>query len=434
MSRIVAIVGRPNVGKSTLFNRLLGQRKAIVDDFSGVTRDRHYGKVEWQGDEFNLIDTGGYVAKSDDIFEAAIRNQVKIAIDESDVLLFMVDVHTGITDLDSAFADILRRTKKPVLVISNKVDHNDLQYQSSEFYAFGFEKIYNISAISGSGTGDLLDDIIALLPDVPLEEEPELPKFAVVGRPNVGKSSLVNALLGEDRNIVTDIAGTTRDTIDSHYKYFGKEFLLIDTAGIRRKSKVSEDIEFYSVMRSLKALENCDVAMLVIDATVGMDAQDMNLVSLAIKNSKGILILVNKWDLVEKDTKTAKYFETTIREKLKPFDDIPILFVSATDKQRIFKAMETALEVFDNKNRKIKTSELNEFFAGVIDAYPPPAIKGKYIKIKYVTQLPGYAPKFALFCNLPQYINDSYKRYLENKLRDEYNFSGVPLTLFFRKK
>ncbi|MFN4082510.1 MAG: ribosome biogenesis GTPase Der [Bacteroidia bacterium] len=438
MSRIVAIVGRPNVGKSTLFNRLVGMRKAIVDDMSGVTRDRHYGKVEWQQHEFNLIDTGGYVANSDDIFEAAIRNQVKIAIDEADVLLFMVDVQTGVTDLDSSFADVLRRSKKPVLVVSNKVDHFDLQYQSAEFYKLGFDKIYNISAANGSGTGDLLDDICALLPepkqDEEVAEETKLPKFAVVGRPNVGKSSLVNALLGEERNIVTDIAGTTRDTIDSHYKYFGKEFIIIDTAGIRRKKKVTEDIEFYSVMRSIKALENCDVALMVLDATLGIDAQDMNLVSLAIKNNKGLVVLVNKWDLVEKDTKTAKEFETFIKNKLKPFDDVPILFISAIEKQRIFKAIEVALQVFENKTRRIPTHELNEFLQKIIDAYPPPAIKGKYVKIKYATQLPGLSPKFALFCNLPQYVNDSYKRYLENKIRQEYNFTGVPITLFFRKK
>lgn len=437
MSRIVAIVGRPNVGKSTLFNRLVGMRKAIVDDMSGVTRDRHYGNVEWQNETFTLIDTGGYVANSEDVFESAIRQQVKIAIEEADVLLFMVDVQTGVTDLDEAFADVLRRSKKPVLIVSNKVDQFEMQYQSAEFYKMGFDEIFNISAANGSGTGDLLDEICKLLPQETENEEDAinaLPKFAVVGRPNVGKSSLVNALLGEDRNIVTDIAGTTRDTIDSHYKYFGKEFILIDTAGIRRKKKVVEDIEFYSVMRSIKALENCDVAILVLDATIGLDAQDMNLVSLAVKNNRGLVILVNKWDLVEKSTKTAKQYEDLIKNKLKPFDDVPILFISATEKQRIFKAVEVALEVYENKSRRIPTHEFNEFIQKVIDAYPPPAIKGKYVKIKYATQLPGHSPKFALFCNLPQYVNESYKRYLENKIRDNYNFSGVPINLFLRKK
>ncbi len=437
MSRIVAIVGRPNVGKSTLFNRLVGMRKAIVDDMSGVTRDRHYGNVEWQDQTFTLIDTGGYVANSEDIFESAIRDQVKIAIEEADVLLFMVDVQTGVTDLDEAFADVLRRSKKPVLIVSNKVDQFEMQYQSAEFYKMGFDEIFNISAANGSGTGDLLDEICKLLPDETQTEENtinNLPKFAVVGRPNVGKSSLVNALLGEDRNIVTDIAGTTRDTIDSHYKYFGKEFILIDTAGIRRKKKVVEDIEFYSVMRSIKALENCDVAILVLDATIGLDAQEMNLVSLAVKNNRGLVILVNKWDLVEKTTKTAKQFEEVIKNKLKPFDDVPILFISAIEKQRIFKTVEVALEVYENKSRRIPTHELNEFMQKIIDAYPPPAIKGKYVKIKYATQLPGHSPKFALFCNLPQYVNESYKRYLENKIRDEYNFKGVPLSIFLRKK
>jgi len=436
MSRIVAIVGRPNVGKSTLFNRLVGMRKAIVDDVSGVTRDRHYGKVEWQMQEFTLIDTGGYVPNSEDVFETAIREQVKIAIEEADVLMFMVDVQTGVTDLDTEFAKILRRSKKPVFIISNKVDNFDLQYQSADFYKLGFDKIYNISAANGSGTGDLLDDICAILPEPKADDDKDetLPKFAVVGRPNVGKSSLVNALLGQQRNIVTDVAGTTRDTIDSHYNYFGKEFVLIDTAGIRRKKKVSEDIEFYAVMRSIKALENCDVALLVIDATIGIDAQDMNLVSLAIKNNRGLVVLVNKWDLVEKVTKTAKQFEDYIKNKLKPFDDVPVIFISATEKQRIFKAVDIALEVYENKTRKIPTHELNVFLQRITEAYPPPAIKGKYVKIKYGTQLPGNSPKFAFFCNLPQYVTDSYKRYLENKIRDNYNFKGVPINIFLRKK
>ncbi|MDP1726535.1 MAG: ribosome biogenesis GTPase Der [Bacteroidota bacterium] len=438
MGNIVAIVGRPNVGKSTLFNRLLGEFKAIVDDFSGVTRDRHYGKAEWQGREYVLIDTGGYVHKSSDIFEIAIRDQVKIAIEEADVVLFMVDVQTGITDLDAAFANLLRRSKKPILVVANKVDTNEKQHDAYEFYSLGFEKMFCISSSSGAGTGELLDEIISLIPPedlVSTEDEAPLPKFAVVGRPNVGKSSLVNALLGEERNIVTEIAGTTRDTINSHYNYFGKEFLLIDTAGIRRKKKVNEDIEFYSVMRSLRALENCDVAILVLDAELGLDQQDLNLVGLAIKNGKGLLILVNKWDLYpNKETNSVRNFEKEIKEKLRPFDDVPIIFTSALEKQRIHKAVEVAMEVYENRTRRISTSELNTFLEGIIEAYEPPSVKGKFIKIKYATQLPGRNPKFVLFCNLPQYVSDSYKRYIENKLREKYNFSGVPITIYFRKK
>ncbi|OYU95411.1 MAG: ribosome biogenesis GTPase Der [Bacteroidetes bacterium B1(2017)] len=437
MGNIVAIVGRPNVGKSTLFNRLLGEFKAIVDDFSGVTRDRHYGKAEWQNKEFTLIDTGGYVHNSTDIFESAIRDQVKIAMNEADVLLFMVDVQVGITDLDSAFASLLRRTKKPVLVVVNKCDTFEKNHDSYEFYSLGFDKLFCISSGSGAGTGELLDEIISLIPEEDLvitEEEEQIPKIAVVGRPNVGKSSLVNALLGEDRNIVTDVAGTTRDTINSHYQLFGKEFLLVDTAGIRRKKNVSEDIEFYSVMRSLRALENCDIVILVLDAQLGLDQQDLNLVSLAIKNGKGLVILVNKWDLMTKETNTARNFELEIKEKLKPFDDVPIIFTSAIEKQRIHKAVEVSMQVFENRTRRITTSKLNEFIERIIDAYPPPSIKGKFISIKYVTQLPGRSPKFVFFCNLPQYVTDSYKRYLENKMREEYDFSGVPITIYFRKK
>lgn len=437
MSNIVAIVGRPNVGKSTLFNRLLGEFKAIVDDFSGVTRDRHYGKAEWLDREFTLIDTGGYVPDSKDIFESAIRSQVRIAIEEADVLLFMVDVQTGVTDLDLAFANLLRRTNKPVLLVANKTDTFEKQSDSYEFYSLGFDKLFAISSASGSGTGELLDEVVSLLPrekDGSDDPTAGLPKIAVVGRPNVGKSSIVNALLGEERNIVTDIAGTTRDTIHSHYKFFGKEFLLVDTAGIRRKKKVNEDIEFYSVMRSLRALENCDVAILVLDATVGLDQQDLNLVSLAIKNGKGLVILVNKWDLIPKDTHTAKQFETLIHEKLRPFDDVPIIFTSALEKQRIHRAVEVAMEVYENRQQRIPTARFNEWLARTVDAYPPPSIKGKFVKIKYGTQLPGNNPKFALFCNLPQYVNDSYKRYLENKLREEYDFTGVPMTIYFRKK
>ncbi len=436
MGNIVAIVGRPNVGKSTLFNRILGDRKAITDDFSGVTRDRHYGKAEWQTREFVLIDTGGYVPHSEDIFESAIRDQVKIAIEEADVLLFMVDVQTGVTDLDQAFANLLRRSKKPVLLVTNKVDSFDKEYEAAEFYSLGFKEMYCISSTSGSGTGDLLDAVISkMLPEDLVEQESiDLPKIAVVGRPNVGKSSLVNALLGQDRNIVTEIAGTTRDAIHSHYNLYGKELVIVDTAGIRRKKKVEEDIEFYSVMRSLRSLEDCDVAILVIDATVGLDQQDLNLVNLAVKNGKGLLLVVNKWDLIEKDTKTARTFELEIKEKLRPFDDVKVLFVSAQEKQRIFKVIEEALHVFENRTRRISTSKLNDFFQEVIAAYPPPSVKGKFVKIKYVTQLPGRSPKFAMFCNLPQYVNESYKRYLENKLRDEFDFTGCPITIYFRKK
>ena len=437
MGNIVAIVGRPNVGKSTLFNRLVEQRKAIVDDFSGVTRDRHYGKSEWIGKEFTVIDTGGYVRDSEDIFESAIRSQVKIAISEADVLLFMVDVSAGITELDKDFADILRRTKKPVYVVVNKVDNINREFQSHEFWGLGFKEMFTISSANGSGTGELLDQVVSHF-EVSEEDTDAaadaLPKIAVVGRPNVGKSSLVNALLGEERNIVTDIAGTTRDTIHSHYKLFDTEFVLVDTAGIRRKAKVKEDIEFYSVMRSIKALENCDVVVLVIDAVVGIDSQEINLIHLAVKNGKGLVILVNKWDLIEKDTKTAKNFETVILDKMKPFVDVPILFISATEKLRIFKAVELALMVAENRKRKIATHELNEFINEIVEAYPPPAIKGKFVKIKFSTQLPGQNPKFALFCNHPQYVNESYKRYLENKMREHYPLTGVPITIFMRKK
>ncbi len=441
MGNIVAIVGRPNVGKSTLFNRLVGNRKAIVDDFSGVTRDRHYGKSEWNGREFTVIDTGGFVDGSGDVFEAAINDQVKIAINEADVIIFMVDVADGITDLDKAVANLLRRCKKPVLVVVNKVDNNNRILEASEFYGLGFEKMYNVSSASGSGTGDLLDDVVASLPVTADEnneedqpEEEQLPKIAIVGRPNVGKSSLVNALLGEERTIVTDIAGTTRDTINTLYNGFGHKFLLIDTAGIRRKAKVKEDIEFYSVMRSVKAIEDCDVAVLVIDATVGIDSQDINLVHLAETNGKGLVVLVNKWDLVEKDTKTSTDFEKVIRKKLEPFVDVPIVFTSALTKQRIHKAIEMAMLVFENRSRRIPTRKLNDIMLAHIEAYQPPAIKGKYVKIKFVTQLPGKNPKFAFFSNLPQYINENYKRYLENKMRESFDLHGVPITIFMRKK
>jgi GTP-binding protein len=438
MGNIVAIVGRPNVGKSTLFNRLIGEFKAIVDDFSGVTRDRHYGKAEWLDREFTIIDTGGYVHNSSDIFEKAIAEQVKIAIEEADVLLFMVDVQVGITDLDMAFANLIRRTKKPVLLVANKVDTFEKQHDAYEFYKLGLENLFCISSSSGSGSGELLDEIIKLLPTHEIEDvnpADSIPKIAVVGRPNVGKSSLVNALLGEDRNIVTEIAGTTRDTVHSHYKSYGNEFLLVDTAGIRRKTKVSEDIEFYSVMRSLRALENCDIVILVIDATIGLDSQDLNLVGLAVKNGKGLVLLVNKWDLIpNKTTNTARDFEKDIKQKLQPFDDIPIVFTSVLEKQRIHRAVEVAMEVFENRTRRISTSQLNDFLQDAISAYPPPSVKGKFVKIKYGTQLPGRNPKFALFCNLPQYISESYKRYLENKMRESWDFKGVPITIYFRKK
>lgn len=438
MGNIVAIVGRPNVGKSTLFNRLVGHRKAIVDDFSGVTRDRHYGKSEWIGREFTVIDTGGFVDGSDDLFETAINDQVKIAVNEADAILFMVDVADGITDLDKSVANLLRRSKKPIFLVVNKVDHNDRLLETSEFYGLGFDEMYNISSASGSGTGDLLDAVIAALPSVQNNEESveeeALPKIAIVGRPNVGKSSLVNALLGEERNIVTDVAGTTRDTIHTEYKGFGYHFLLIDTAGIRRKAKVKEDIEFYSVMRSVKAIEDCDVTVLVIDATVGLDSQDLNLVHLAETNGKGLVVLVNKWDLVEKDHKTSNEFEKVIRKKLEPFVDVPVIFTSAISKQRIHKAVEIAMEVYANRTRRIPTHKLNEVMLAHIEAYQPPAIKGKYVKIKFVTQLPGRSPKFAFFCNLPQYVNDSYKRYLENKLRESFDFHGVPVVIYMRKK
>lgn len=451
MGKLVAIVGRPNVGKSTLFNRLIGQRQAIVDDFSGVTRDRHYGQSEWNGKTFTLVDTGGFVPNSADIFENEIANQVKIAIEEADILLFMVDVSAGITPLDASAAELLRRSKKPVLVVVNKVDNSSRQLEAGEFYSLGFNELFTVSSVSGGGTGELLDRICELMPDVMPEESseqdenaeydqqpeqttPALPKIAIVGRPNVGKSSFVNALLGYNRNIVTDIAGTTRDAIHTEYKAFGHHFILVDTAGIRKKAKVKEDIEFYSVMRSLRALEDCDVAVLMIDATVGMDAQDMNLIHLAVKNGKGLVVLVNKWDLVEKDHKTSLQFEKEIRKKMEPFVNVPILFTSATEKQRIHRAVEVAVKVYENRRRRIPTHKLNETMLPFIEHYPPPAIKGKYIRIKFVTQLPGGNPKFAFFCNLPQYINEPYKRYLENKIRESFDFEGVPITIFMRKK
>lgn len=421
------------MGKSTLYNRLTESRKAIVDDFSGVTRDRHYGQSEWIGKKFTVIDTGGFVQGSDDVFESAIRDQVLIAIDEASVILFVVDVSTGITDLDDQIAKVLRRSKKPVYVVANKVDSAKQVHDSAEFYALGLGDIYNISSMTGSGTGELLDDVVSHFQEEE-EEESTLPKFTIVGRPNVGKSSLTNALLGEERNIVTPIAGTTRDAIRIHYNQFGNEFLLVDTAGLRRKSKVSEDIEFYSVMRTIKALEDSDVVILMIDAQDGIEAQDINIFHLAEKNKKGVVILVNKWDTVEKDHKTAKIFEQDIRERIAPFTDVPIIFTSVTEKQRIFKAVEAAMKVYHNKTKKIATSKLNDVMLEIISNYPPPATKGKHIKIKYATQLPGRSPMFAFFCNLPQYIKDPYRRFVENKLRENFDFTGVPIQIFFRQK
>lgn len=433
MANIIAIVGRPNVGKSTLYNRLTESRKAIVDDFSGVTRDRHYGEAEWTGKKFTVIDTGGYVHGSDDMFESAIREQVMIAIEEATVILFMVDVTTGITDLDDEVARMLRKSKKPVFVVVNKVDHALLQQEASIFYGMGLGEIYPISSATGSGTGELLDEVVKHCEDLP-EDEDDLPKYAVVGRPNVGKSSFINALIGEDRNIVTPIAGTTRDSIRIHYNQFGHDFMLIDTAGLRKKTKVKENIEFYSVMRTIKALEDADVVILMVDAVEGIEAQDINIFHLAEKNKKGIVILVNKWDLIDKNHKTTKVFEEMIHEKIAPFTDVPIIFTSVTEKQRIFKALEVAKTVFENKVKNIPTSKLNDVMLPIIENYPPPANKGKYIKIKYVTQLKGRSPMFAFFCNLPQYIKEPYKRFIENKLREHFDFKGVPIQVWFRQK
>ncbi|MGV3763140.1 ribosome biogenesis GTPase Der [Parapedobacter sp.] len=433
MANIIAIVGRPNVGKSTLYNRLTESRRAIVDDFSGVTRDRHYGQGEWTGSKFTVIDTGGYVHGSDDVFESAIREQVMIAIEEASVILFMVDVTTGITDLDDAIADVLRRSKKPVFVVVNKVDHPLLQQEASIFYSFGLGEIYPLSSMTGSGTGELLDEVVKHF-EPEEEEEDERPKYTIVGRPNVGKSSLINALIGKERNIVTPMAGTTRDSIRINYNQYGHDFILIDTAGLRRKTKVKENIEFYSVMRTIKALEESDVVILMLDATEGIEAQDINIFHLAEKNRKGVVILVNKWDLIEKNNKTTKVFEELIREKIAPFTDVPIIFTSVTEKQRIFKAIEAASNVYENKVKKIPTSKLNEVMLPIIESYPPPATKGKYIKIKYVTQVGAKSPMFAFFCNLPQYIKEPYRRFVENKLRENFDFEGVPIEVYFRQK
>lgn len=434
---LVAIVGRPNVGKSTLFNRLTETRRAIVSEVAGTTRDRQYGKVEWGKYEFSIIDTGGLVANSDDIFEDEIRKQVDLAIKEADVILFMVDTSTGISDLDDQVAKILRMCKKPVILTANKTDNSSLQYDAAEFYGLGLGEVYCVSALSGFGTGDLMDKICSMLPESSkAEEEENLPRIAIVGRPNAGKSSLLNALMNEDRNIVTDIAGTTRDSIYTKYDKFGMQFQLVDTAGIRKKSKVSEDLEFYSVMRAIRSIENSDVCILMLDATRGIEGQDQNIFSIIQKNKKGLVVCVNKWDLVEnKEQKAVSTFEKAIRDRFAPFTDFPIIFISALNKQRIFKAIETAIEVYKNKKSHISTNQLNEYLLPVIENTPPPAWKGKYVKIKYITQLPDtYVPTFVFFANLPQYIRDPYKRFLENKIREQWNFHGIPIQLFFRKK
>lgn len=435
MGNIVAVVGRPNVGKSTFFNRLTESRHAIVDEESGVTRDRHYGKVIWNGHEFSIIDTGGYVSNSDDIFEEEIRKQVILAIEEADVVVFLVDVISGITDLDLTIAGMLRKIKKPVLLVVNKVDNANRLYDASVFYGLGLGDYFALSSINGSGTGDMLDQLTSMFDKkVEEEEEEEIPKIAVVGRPNVGKSSLVNALIGEERNIVTPISGTTRDSIHTRYNKFNHDFFLVDTAGLRKKGKVKEDLEFYSVMRSVRAIEHADVCLLLIDATIGIEAQDVNIFHLIERNWKGVVVLVNKWDLVDKETQTIKQYEARIKERLEPFVDVPILFVSALTKQRIHKALELTIEVFTNRLVRIPTPKLNEVMLKVIEENHPPAVKGKFIKIKYVTQLPTHAPAFAFYCNLPQYIREPYKRYLENQIRKHFNFTGVPIRIFMRKK
>ena len=436
MNNIVAIVGRPNVGKSTFFNRLIKRREAIVDSVSGVTRDRNYGKSEWNGKEFSVIDTGGYIKGSDDVFEGEIRRQVELAIDEADAIIFVVDVEEGITPMDAEVAKLLRKVTKPILLAVNKVDNAMREKDAIEFYNLGLGEYFTIASISGSGTGELLDELVKVLPELPevSEEEAALPRFCVVGRPNAGKSSFINALIGEDRFVVTDIAGTTRDAIDTKYNRFGFEFNLVDTAGIRRKAKVKEDLEFYSVMRSVRAIEHSDVIILLIDATRGFEGQDQSIFWLAEKNRKGVVILVNKWDLIEKDTMSTRDYEAKIREELKPFTDVPILFVSALTKQRLLKALETTVQVFENRKQRIQTSKFNDFMLKLIEAYPPPALKGKYVKIKYCMQLPTPTPQFVFFANLPQYVQEAYKRFLENKIREHWDFSGVPIDIYIREK
>lgn len=436
MNNIVAIVGRPNVGKSTFFNRLIKRREAIVDSVSGVTRDRNYGKSEWNGKEFSVIDTGGYIKGSDDVFEGEIRRQVELAIDEADAIIFVVDVEEGITPMDAEVAKLLRKVTKPILLAVNKVDNAMREKEAIEFYNLGLGEYFTIASISGSGTGELLDELVKVLPELPevSEEEAALPRFCVVGRPNAGKSSFINALIGEDRFVVTDIAGTTRDAIDTKYNRFGFEFNLVDTAGIRRKAKVKEDLEFYSVMRSVRAIEHSDVIILLIDATRGFEGQDQSIFWLAEKNRKGVVILVNKWDLIEKDTMSTRDYEAKIREELKPFTDVPILFVSALTKQRLLKALETTVQVFENRKQRIPTSKFNDFMLKLIENHPPPALKGKYVKIKYCMQLPTPTPQFVFFANLPQYVQEAYKRFLENKIRENWDFSGVPIDIYIREK
>lgn len=434
MGNIVAIVGRPNVGKSTFFNRMTESRHAIVDEVSGVTRDRHYGQVNWNGRDFTVIDTGGYITNSEDVFEEEIRKQVILAIEEADVIVFLVDVTTGVSDLDVSIANLLRKIEKPVMLVVNKVDNASRQIAASEFYALGLGELYPVSSINGSGTGDMLDALVEKFSKEDNVEEEDLPRIAVVGRPNVGKSSLINSLIGEERNIVTPISGTTRDSINTRYSKFNHDFYLVDTAGLRKKSKVKEDLEFYSVMRSIRSIEHSDVCLLLIDATIGIESQDVNVFHLIERSKKGVVVLVNKWDLVEKETQTTKEFEEKIRKKLEPFVDIPIVFVSALTKQRIHKALEETIKVYENRKKKIPTSKLNEVMQEAIQANHPPAIKGKYIRIKYVTQLPTATPSFAFYCNLPQYIRDPYKRYLENQIRKNFNFTGVPIQIYMRKK
>ena len=432
---LVAIVGRPNVGKSTLFNRLVGHRQAIVDETAGTTRDRHYGKTDWNGKEFSIIDTGGYAVNTDDIFEDDIRRQVLLAIEEADLILFMVEVKTGVTDLDMMMADVLRRSGKKILVVCNKVDNYDLIYQSHEFYSLGLGDPFCISSMSGSGTGDLMDEILRCLPeDTKAEEMEDLPRITIVGRPNVGKSSLTNALLGEERNIVTNIAGTTRDSIHTRYNKYDMDFYLVDTAGMRKKGKEMEDLEFYSVMRSIRAIENSDVCILMLDAQQGLESQDLNIHNLIVRNRKGCVIVVNKWDLIEKESNTMKEWREFLEKKLAPFSDIPIIFTSVINKQRILEVLQQAIRVYNSRRRRIPTSELNDFILPVIEDYPPASVKGKYIRIKYATQLPTPTPQFAFFVNLPQYIKESYRRYIENKLREQWDFSGVPIQIYFRQK
>ncbi len=433
MENLVAIVGRPNVGKSTFFNRMLGMRQAIVDDVSGVTRDRQYGTTEWNGKTFNLVDTGGFIGDADDVFAAAIRNQVRIAIEEAQVIVFMVDVETGITDLDQQVARILHESKKTVKLVVNKVDNAERQLMAHEFWSLGFENLFMVSSTSGSGTGDLLDAIVQEIPGIQEEENP-LPRIAIVGRPNAGKSSFVNLLMGEERSIVTDIAGTTRDSVDAHYNKFGHEFILVDTAGLRRKRSVKEDLEFYSVLRALRSIESADICVLMLDATKGIEAQDLNIFRLALKNNKGLLILVNKWDLIEKDEKTSLKFEADIKERIAPFTDLPIMFISVLEKQRVLKAVDLIMQVHENRSKKISTSQLNRFLEDALAAYHPPSYRGRMISIKYMVQLPTLYPSFVFFCNHPKHVLESYKRYLENRLREAFDFTGVPIKMYFRDK